>query len=73
MFVGDIDVLFDLFVICGILLFYYWDEVVGVNCFECYLVEVVLLFYLAVLGLSIKDSQFWDWYGVVVLVVVCNG
>ncbi|MGB3623199.1 MAG: SLC13 family permease, partial [Ketobacter sp.] len=72
-FAGDTDALSDLLAIRGILPSHHRDEVVGANRPERYLVEAVLSPYSAVLGLSIKDSQFRDRYGAVVLAVARNG
>ncbi|MEE2733072.1 MAG: SLC13 family permease [Pseudomonadota bacterium] len=73
-FAGDTDALSDLLAIRGILPSNHQDEApLEINRPERCLVEVVLSPHSAVLGLSIKDSQFRDRYGAVVLAVARNG
>lgn len=73
-FAGDTDALSDLLAIRGILPSNHQDETpLASDRPERCLVEVVLSPHSAVLGLSIKDSQFRDRYGAVVLAVARNG
>ncbi|MBA53515.1 MAG: SLC13 family permease [Pseudomonadales bacterium] len=73
-FAGDTDALSDLLAIRGILPSNHQDETpLEINRPERCLVEAVLSPHSAVLGLSIKDSQFRDRYGAVVLAVARNG
>ena len=73
-FAGDTDALSDLLAIRGILPSNHQDgTTLEQDRPERCLVEVVLSPHSAVLGLSIKDSQFRDRYGAVVLAVARNG
>ena len=73
-FAGDTDALSDLLAIRGILPSNHQDGTpLEQNRPERSLVEVVLSPHSAVLGSSIKDSQFRDRYGAVVLAVARNG
>ncbi|MEC8813316.1 MULTISPECIES: SLC13 family permease [unclassified Ketobacter] len=73
-FAGDTDALSDLLAIRGILPSNHQDETpLELDRPERCLVEVVLSPHSAVLGLTIKDSQFRDRYGAVVLAVARNG
>lgn len=75
-FAGDTDALSDLLAIRGILPSHHHHgeaHHLEADRPERYLVEAVLSPYSSVLGLSIKDSQFRDRYGAVVLAVARNG
>ena len=73
-FAGDTDALSDLLAIRGIEPSNHQDEApLESDRPERSLVEAVLSPHSAVLGLSIKDSQFRDRYGAVVLAVARNG
>jgi di/tricarboxylate transporter len=73
-FAGDTDALSDLLAIRGILPSNHQGETpLEANRPERCLVEAVLSPHSACLGLSIKDSQFRDRYGAVVLAVARNG